>query len=73
MLSLTPRQLFAFSKKIQSSKVDHYKFLAKLQGHELKTNFEEQGSMLSEAQQEKVDRFLDKMNQRVKRGESVKK
>lgn len=73
MLSLTPRQLFAFSRKIQNSKVDHYKFLAKLQGHELKTEFEEKGSMLSPEQEDKVNRMLDKMSQKIKRGERVKK
>jgi GTPase Era involved in 16S rRNA processing len=65
------RQVVYFAKKIQASKVDKMKFLAKLQGHELKTNFEEKkGLSLSAEQKEKIDNYLDKLNKNLHRGHS---
>ena len=63
------RQLAALSKKINASKIDHYEFLAKLQGHKLETNLEtEQGSILSIEQEKKAEQYLKRLNEQY-RGE----
>ncbi len=67
------RECVALAHEIQSSRVDHYKFLASLQGHKLETNFEsEESTSLSVEQEAKVNRYLDKLNEKM-RGQSGKK
>jgi predicted 3-demethylubiquinone-9 3-methyltransferase (glyoxalase superfamily) len=67
------RECVAFANEIQSSRVDHYKFLASLQGHKLETNFDDESSTsLSVEQQTKVDRYLEKLNEKI-RGERGQK
>jgi hypothetical protein len=66
-LSLTLREVVAFVNEIQASKVEHYKFLASLEGHKLETNFEEENSTsLSVEQEEKIKRHLEKLNEKIR-------
>lgn len=66
-LNLTMRQVVAFIKNIQSSRVDHYEFLAKLQGHKLETNFEkEASSSLSVEQEQQAEQYLKSLNEKLR-------
>lgn len=67
------REVVTFARKIQGSKVDHYDFLAKLQGHTLETNFQsEPSTSLTVEQETKIESYLKRKNEEMRRNHGQK-
>lgn len=67
------REIDSLARQIRDSKHEHYKFIAEINDKKLETNFEaENSTSLSVEQEERVNKYLDKMHEKIRQGHGKK-